>query len=146
MPMEWSGLSPGLLLALDRRDSEPLRSQAEGQLGAAIRPGRLPVGERLPTPRELGRALGLSRGLGQDCYRPLQAEGCLSTRVGSATALPPLTAGVLLGVPDPASFPRYLSARSIRAGIAAVCDLLQGQPRAARSGPGGHSTTEREPG
>ena len=123
MPIEWSGLSPELLLALDRRDSEPLRSQVEGQLREAIRSGRLRVGERLPSSRELARELGLSRGLVQDCYGQLQAEGYLNTRVGSATrvaagavvppaagapatAQPPLTADFLLGVPDLASFPR----------------------------------------
>ena len=79
MPIEWSGLSPELLLALDRRDSEPLRSQLEGQLREAIRSGRLRVGERLPSSRELARELGLSRGLVQDCYGQLQAEGYLNT-------------------------------------------------------------------
>jgi GntR family transcriptional regulator/MocR family aminotransferase len=85
MPIEWSGLGPELLLALDRRDPEPLRSQLEGQLREAIRTGRLRAGERLPSSRELARELGLSRGLVQDCYGQLQAEGYLSTQVGSAT-------------------------------------------------------------
>jgi len=85
MPIEWSGLSPELLLVLDRQGAEPLRSQLEGKLRDAIRSGRLRVGERLPSSRELARELGLSRGLVQDCYGQLQAEGYLSTRVGSAT-------------------------------------------------------------
>jgi GntR family transcriptional regulator / MocR family aminotransferase len=85
MPIEWSGLGPELLLVLDRRAAEPLRSQLERQLRAAIRSARLAVGERLPSSRELARELGLSRGLVQDCYAQLQAEGYLTTRVGSAT-------------------------------------------------------------
>ncbi len=85
MPVQWSGLGPELLLALDRRAAEPLRSQLERQLRDAIRSGRLAVGERLPSSRELARELALSRGLVQDCYAQLQAEGYLSTRVGSAT-------------------------------------------------------------
>jgi GntR family transcriptional regulator / MocR family aminotransferase len=123
MPIEWSGLGPDLLLTLDRHAAEPLRSQLERQLREAIRFGRLRVGERLPSSRELARTLGLSRGLVQDCYGQLQAEGYLSTQVGSATrvavgtgappvvpepvpASRPLVADFQSGVPDLASFPR----------------------------------------
>jgi GntR family transcriptional regulator/MocR family aminotransferase len=85
MPIQWAGLSPELLLPLDRGRAEPLRSQLEAALREAIRSGRLPAGERLPSSRELARTLGVSRGLVQDCYGQLQAEGYLDTRVGSAT-------------------------------------------------------------
>ncbi|WP_406173724.1 GntR family transcriptional regulator [Streptomyces sp. NBC_00996] len=84
----------------------------------AIRTGRLVAGERLPSSRELARALGLSRGPVQDCYVQLQAEGYLVTRVGSARrvaagahvppapasahpAAPRLIAGFRHGVPVP---------------------------------------------
>ena len=88
MAVHWSGLSPELLLALDRgRGAEPLRSQLESRLREAIRSGRLRPGERLPSSRELARALGTSRGLVQECYGQLQAEGYLNTRVGSATTV-----------------------------------------------------------
>ncbi|MFI0712433.1 PLP-dependent aminotransferase family protein [Streptomyces inhibens] len=123
MPPQWSGLSPALFLALDRQSLEPLRSQLERQVRDAIRSGRLEVGERLPSSRELARSLGLSRGLVQDCYAQLQAEGYLVTRVGSATrvaagacgapatpapppaARPHLLADFKWGVPDLRSFP-----------------------------------------
>src|SRR5215203_2462463 len=85
MPIEWAGLTPGLLLALDPRRGVPLRSQLEGELRQAIRSGRLTVGERLPSSRALAHQLGVSRGLVQECYGQLQAEGYLTTRVGSAT-------------------------------------------------------------
>src|SRR5260370_27082934 len=98
MPVEWSGWSPVLLRALDRRGAEPLRSQLERQLRDAIRSGRLGVGERLPSSRELARELGLSRGLVQDCYAQLQAEGYLTTQVGSATR-------VAAGAASPAAKP-----------------------------------------
>jgi len=69
-----------------RRDiGVPLRAQLEGGLRAAIRSGRLPVGERLPSSRELARRLGLSRGLVHECYGQLQAEGYLTGVVGSGT-------------------------------------------------------------
>jgi GntR family transcriptional regulator / MocR family aminotransferase len=127
MAVQWSGLSPELLLALDRgRGAEPLRSQLCRQLREAIRSGRRRAGERLPSSRELARALSTSRGLIQECYGQLQAEGYLDSRVGSATRVSSGVVGVsaagaaaaaaaaptrLLadfrsGVPDLASFPR----------------------------------------
>jgi GntR family transcriptional regulator/MocR family aminotransferase len=85
MAIEWSGLSPGLLVRLDRSASEPLRAQLEASLRDAIRGGRLRAGERLPSSRELARALGVSRGMVQECYGQLLAEGYLTSRTGSAT-------------------------------------------------------------
>jgi GntR family transcriptional regulator / MocR family aminotransferase len=85
MAIEWSGLSPGLLVRLDRSASQPLRAQLEASLREAIRGGRLRGGERLPSSRELARALGVSRGMVQDCYGQLLAEGYLTSRTGSAT-------------------------------------------------------------
>ncbi|WP_030796117.1 PLP-dependent aminotransferase family protein [Streptomyces sp. NRRL S-337] len=123
MSPQWSGLSPDLLVAVDRNSGEPLRSQVERALRDAIRTGRLQVGERLPSSRQLAREAGLSRGLVQDCYAQLQAEGYLVTRVGSATRVaagacappspappsrpepPRLLADFRWGVPDLRSFP-----------------------------------------
>jgi GntR family transcriptional regulator / MocR family aminotransferase len=124
MPIQWAGLSPELILPLDRGRPEPLRSQLEAGLREAIRSGRLQAGERLPSSRELARQLGVSRGLVQDCYDQLHAEGYLSTRVGSATRVaavgthttpaptapatsaPAPATDFRSGVPDLASFPR----------------------------------------
>ena len=80
MPVQWAGLAPPLLVDVRRDAGLPLRAQLEGGLRDAIRSGRLPVGERLPSSRELARQLGLSRGLVQECYGQLQAEGYLSAR------------------------------------------------------------------
>src|SRR6202167_2433748 len=85
MAIEWSGLSPELLVRLDRSSGQPLRSQLEAGLRDAIRSGRLHGGERLPSSRELARALGVSRGIVQDCFGQLLAEGYLTSRTGSAT-------------------------------------------------------------
>jgi len=85
MAIEWSGLSPGLLVRLDRSGHQPLRAQLETSLREAIRGGRLPAGERLPSSRELARALAVSRGMVQECYGQLLAEGYLTSRTGSAT-------------------------------------------------------------
>ncbi|WP_431968656.1 PLP-dependent aminotransferase family protein [Actinacidiphila sp. bgisy160] len=125
MPLQWSGLSPELLLTVDRGSREGLRAQLERQIRDAIRAGRLQVGERLPSSRELARRTGVSRGLVQDCYAQLQAEGYLTTRIGAATTVaaracpqpaptpasgppqagPRLMADFRTGVPDLASFP-----------------------------------------
>ena len=85
MAIEWSGLSPELLVRLDRSSGQPLRAQLEASLREAIRAGRLRAGERLPSSRELARDLGVSRGMVQDCYGQLLAEGYLTSRTGSAT-------------------------------------------------------------
>ena len=74
MPVQWAGLAPPLLVDVRRDIGLPLRAQLEGGLRDAIRSGRLPVGERLPSSRELARQLGLSRGLVQECYGQLLAE------------------------------------------------------------------------
>ncbi|MEU9980979.1 PLP-dependent aminotransferase family protein [Streptomyces sp. NPDC050856] len=148
MPLQWSGLSPELLIAVERDSGEPLRSQVERQLREAIRTGRLSAGERLPSSRELARGLGLSRGLVQDCYAQLQAEGYLLAQVGSATrvaagacgpaapapaptAPPPLTADFRWGVPDLRSFPLtdWLWAMREAARAMPAAELDYGDPR-----------------
>ena len=91
MTIEWSGLSPELLVRLDRSASQPLRAQLETSLREAIRDGRLRAGERLPSSRELARVLGVSRGMVQDCYLQLLAEGYLTSRTGSATRVADLS-------------------------------------------------------
>jgi GntR family transcriptional regulator / MocR family aminotransferase len=85
MAIEWSGLSPELLVRLDRSARQPLRAQLEASLREAIRSGRLRAGERLPSSRGLAREIGVSRGMVQDCYGQLLAEGYLISRTGSAT-------------------------------------------------------------
>ena len=92
MAVEWSGLGPEVLVTLDRGSAVPLRVQLEDQFRRAIRSGRLGAGERLPSTRILARTLGLSRGLVQDCYAQLQAEGYLLARGGSATRVARLAA------------------------------------------------------
>jgi GntR family transcriptional regulator / MocR family aminotransferase len=93
MSIEWSGLSPELLVRLDRSASQPLRAQLEASLREAIRGGRVHAGERLPSSRELARALGISRGMVQECYGQLLAEGYLTSRTGSATRVADISGG-----------------------------------------------------
>jgi GntR family transcriptional regulator/MocR family aminotransferase len=149
MTIEWSGLGPDLLLRLDRGSGQPLRSQLEAGIRDAIRNGRLAVGERLPSSRELARDLGVSRGLVQECYSQLLSEGYLASHVGSATRVatgahraPPgpaagpaapqrLLADFRSGVPDLASFPRgdWVWATREACRTVATADLDYGDPR-----------------
>src|SRR5689334_6768105 len=151
MAIEWSGLSPELLVRLDRSARQPLRAQLEASLREAIRDGRLRGGERLPSSRELARALGVSRGMVQECYGQLLAEGYLTSRTGSATRVaeikerpapvtpaPPreahgsaLIADFRSGVPDLSSFPRTDWAWAVRQACGEVpsADLGYGDTR-----------------
>ncbi|MFD0687670.1 MocR-like pyridoxine biosynthesis transcription factor PdxR [Actinomadura fibrosa] len=90
MAIEWSGSSPELLLRVDRAAPGTLRSQLERGLRDAICTGRLKADERLPSSRQLARQLGLSRGVVQEVYGQLTAEGYLCTRTGSATRVAPV--------------------------------------------------------
>ena len=77
-----------LLSALERHGKlaveATVRAQLEASLREAIRDGRLRGGERLPSSRELARALGVSRGMVQECYGQLLAEGYLTSRTWRA--------------------------------------------------------------
>ncbi len=148
MPVEWSGLAPEVLLAIDRQARLPLRSQLEDQFRQAIRSGRLGAGQRVPSSRALATALDLSRGLVQECYAQLQAEGYLVTRGGSATRVAgaatraepaqqipparpvPMLADFRSGVPDLGSFARETWAGAIREACRAApnTDLDYGDP------------------
>lgn len=103
MSIQWSGLGPELLIRLDRDSGGPLGAQLERELRQAIRSQRLTPRERLPSSRKLDAELGVSRGLVQECYAQLLAEGFLSARGGSGTRV---AAGASLpapsaGVPQP---------------------------------------------
>jgi GntR family transcriptional regulator / MocR family aminotransferase len=158
MPIEWAGLGPDVLLALDRTRPEPLRVQLERELRDAIRSGRLGAGERLPSSRAMAAGLGISRGLVIECYSQLQAEGFLTSRTGSATRVasgalsptmspppslssapeptgpipsPRLAVDFCPGVPDLTSFPRADWARAMRDSCrnATPRELGYGDPR-----------------
>src|SRR6201994_4934148 len=153
MAIEWSGLGPELLVRLDRSAPEPLRAQLEASLREAIRDGRLRGGERLPSSRELARGLGVSRGMVQECYGQLLAEGYLTSGGGSATRVadirerperaahpvpgspvPRPGSGLIAdfqpGLPDLSSFPRSDWAKAVRQACTeiATADLGYGDP------------------
>lgn len=61
----------------------------ERALREAVRDGRLPPGTRLPSSRVLAKDLGLARNTVADAYAQLVAEGWLTARQGSGTAVAP---------------------------------------------------------
>lgn len=153
MAVQWSGSGPEVLIALDRSRTTPLRAQLEDQFRQAIRAGRLTSGEQVPSSRALASMLGLSRGLVQEAYAQLQAEGYLVTRSGSATRVaraaagagpaartpppraPSLAADFRSGVPDLRSVPREDWAWAMREACRTAPDAAfdygdpQGSPR-----------------
>ena len=152
MAIEWTGLGPDLLLALDRSLAEPLRVQLERELREAIRSGRLAAGERLPSSRAMAAELGISRGLVLECYSQLQAEGFLTSKSGSSTRVaanalaatatpvrpapaPRLAVDFRPGVPDLTSFPRRDWAWALRDSCrnATPVELGYGDPRGAQA-------------
>jgi len=125
MPIEWTGESPEVLVALDRDGGVPLGDQLQAALREAIGAGRLRPGERLPSSRRLAEDLHVSRGLVVGVYEQLVAGGYLVSRPGGSTRVattapdqpsadaatppataPPLTVDFAFGRPDLRSFPR----------------------------------------
>ena len=89
MAVEWSGLTPEIMLQLDRGSRGTLGAQLQGALRTAIRSGRLRAAERLPSSRNLASDLGVSRGLVQSTYEQLAAEGYLTATAGGTTRVAP---------------------------------------------------------
>ncbi len=115
----------------------PLTRQVEEHIKAGIRDGRLHVGTRLPSTRELARELRCSRWVVVQAYEQLVAEGFLVSRSGSGTfvaphprqpeAAPemlerraPVRYDFYPGIPDLSRFPRDDWLRAARQAIAAL--------------------------
>lgn len=119
---------------LSEQPGRTLRQQLREAMKEAIRAGRLPAGATVPSSRALAEDLGVSRGVVVDAYAQLIAEGFLTSRAGSGTAVnevasrvarpapatavpvraagPPYAIDLRPGLPDLAAFPRaaWLSA------------------------------------
>ena len=124
MAVQWAGSSPELLVQLDRK--EPLGVQLQSALREAIRTGRLSHCERLPSSRSLAAQLGISRGVVQEAFDQLRAEGYLTSKAGSATRV----AHVPAAAAPPPELPSASSARPLLADFRAGVPDLGGFPRA----------------
>ena len=97
-----------LPLALDRAGKTPLAEQIYGAIREAIEAGRLAVGARLPSWRDLAAQLGVSRGTVRLAYERLVAEhfaigrGAAGTRVSDR---PPTGSSTPNWSPDPPPLP-----------------------------------------
>ncbi|NUR56593.1 MAG: GntR family transcriptional regulator [Acidobacteria bacterium] len=74
-----------LALNLDLADRTPIHAQVERGIRAAIASGRLPVGDQLPTVRQLAVELRVNANTIAKVYAHLEREGVLETRRGVGT-------------------------------------------------------------
>ena len=74
-----------LVLSLDPADRTPIHAQVERGILAAIAAGRLPVGEQLPTVRQLAVDLKVNANTVAKVYAHLERDGVLETRRGVGT-------------------------------------------------------------
>src|SRR5262245_52304 len=133
-------------LHIDLPEGRLRRSQVQAQLRDAIRSGRLPFAAKLPPTRVLADQLGVSRSLITECYAQLNAEGYLSSRVGSGTVvayrpapapsaaiashaskpkepIPKIRFDLRPGQPDLHAFPRRAWAAALARAVAELPDL-----------------------
>ncbi|MFI7575092.1 GntR family transcriptional regulator [Micromonospora sp. NPDC049497] len=76
-------------LSVDPGSSVPPYEQVRAQLAAQVGDGRLPVGTRLPTVRQLAADLELAVNTVARAYRELEAAGLLETRGRHGTFVAP---------------------------------------------------------
>ncbi|MDO8145229.1 PLP-dependent aminotransferase family protein [Isoptericola sp. 178] len=101
-------------------------------LRAAVLAGALPVLTRLPSERELARALGVSRATTSAAYARLRDLGFAASRVGSGTvAVLPRDTGRPAGTPPPAG--DAPSADPARPASDRTIDMSQATPSASRA-------------
>jgi GntR family transcriptional regulator len=79
------------VVSVDPRDATPIYAQLDRGLRAAIATGRLRIGERLPTVRQLAVDLQVNANTVARVYAELERAGVLETRrgIGSFVAAAP---------------------------------------------------------
>ncbi|MET8282538.1 GntR family transcriptional regulator [Micromonospora sp. NPDC005174] len=80
---------PDVLITVDQDSPVPPYEQVRGQLAELVGDGRLPVGSRLPTVRQLAADLRLAANTVARAYRELEAAGLLETRGRNGTFVAP---------------------------------------------------------
>ena len=72
-------------LSINKNSSEPVYEQIGRQIADLVRDGLLAAGEKIPSVRELARALGVSVKTVYTAYEELAAQNIIETRHGSGT-------------------------------------------------------------
>ena len=70
---------------IDSRDPTPIYAQLEREIKAAIATGKLPVGVRLPTVRQMAVDLAVNANTVAKVYAQLERDGVLATQRGVGT-------------------------------------------------------------
>ncbi|WP_433315827.1 GntR family transcriptional regulator [Micromonospora sp. CA-269861] len=78
-----------VLISVDPDSSVPPYEQVRGQIAELVGDGRLPVGSRLPTVRQLAADLRLAANTVARAYRELETAGLLETRGRNGTFVAP---------------------------------------------------------
>lgn len=99
-----------LTLAVDSNQPQPLYQQISDQLLSLIASGLLPLGEKLPTVRQLAADLNINMNTVAAAYKYLEQLGLVEVRHGAG-------AQVVNTLPNPAVFNRE-AARNIKMGVA----------------------------
>ncbi|TDQ04192.1 PLP-dependent aminotransferase family protein [Labedaea rhizosphaerae] len=145
MPGTWTTFRELLLPEVAAADRRRRGRALEDALRTAIRQGRLPQHTRLPSSRDLAGQLGLARGTVTTVYAQLVAEGYLTARHGSGTAVAAVAVAedvapvsgtattrwrydLRPGLPALNAFPRAEWLRAVRAGLGALTDEQLGYP------------------
>ena len=76
-------------IQLNRDADRPLYLQVADQLRTQIETGVLPPETRLPASRTLAKKLGVNRNTVVNAYTELEAEGLVTTKMGSGTYVTP---------------------------------------------------------
>ncbi|PTA69538.1 MocR-like pyridoxine biosynthesis transcription factor PdxR [Deinococcus arcticus] len=95
-------------VTLDRGGPHALHAQLARQLRGAVLSGTLPPGAPLPGSRTLARRLGVTRGVVEDAYAELLADGTLQAEVGRGTRVRPATPALPAPVAPAAPVPAWL--------------------------------------
>lgn len=82
-----AGRASDVPITVDRSDPRPLATQIADQVRAGATSGMLRPGTRLPSTRRLAADLGVARGVTEQAWDQLRAEGWLVSRIGSGSWL-----------------------------------------------------------
>src|SRR5437016_4793887 len=110
-------MAPGF--QIDAKDPMPLYAQLERAIKLAAVSGRLKVGERLPTVRQMAVDLQINANTVAKVYADLEQEGVLATRRGVGTFVAALPTGPTLSRQKRAEELRRLAERFLGEAAAA---------------------------